>query len=158
VNGAIIFGGSDNYGIRTDTDNYCTIGEADYAFFEGYINYLYGVRYYGDYIGSSGDPFTSVYATTFYATSDIRKKENIISYTLNNDILSLPLYKFDYIDNELGTNQIGCMAQDLQQICPELVEEDEEGYLTIKENKIVYLLLDRMKKMQKEIDELKEAK
>jgi hypothetical protein len=50
------------------------------------------------------------------------------------------------------------MAQDLQQICPELVEEDEEGYLTIKENKIVYLLLDRMKKMQKEIDELKEAK
>jgi hypothetical protein len=155
---AIVFGGSDDYGIRTDTDNYCTIGESGCAFFEGYINYLYGITYYGDYLGSTGDPFTGVYATTFYATSDIRKKENITSYTLNNDILSLPLYKFDYIDNELGTNQIGCMAQDLQQICPDLVEEDEEGYLTIKENKIVYLLLDRMKKMQKEIDDLKEER
>lgn len=152
VNSTITFGTSDSYGIRTTTDNYCRIGESSKKFFEAYVT-----NYYGTKIGSSSSPFTSVYATAFYATSDIRKKENIFEYHPNGDILTLQIYKFDYKDGT-GTNQIGCMAQDLQQICPDLVEADEEGYLTIKENKIVYLLLERMKKMQKEIDALKESK
>jgi hypothetical protein len=108
-------------------------------------------------VGTSSYPCSSVYATTFYATSDIRKKKNIFAYNSNGDILTLPIYKFDYKDGS-GTNQIGCMAQDLQSICPELVVADQDGYLSIKENRLVYVLLDRMKKMQKEIDALKEGK
>jgi hypothetical protein len=50
------------------------------------------------------------------------------------------------------------MAQDLQAICPEIVHVDSNGYLSIEESKIVYLLLDKMKEMQKEIDELKGAR
>jgi hypothetical protein len=106
-------------------------------------------------VGDSSYPCTGVYATTFYASSDIRKKKNIFEYNSDGDILTLPIYKFDYKDGT-GINQIGCMAQDLQKICPELVEADADGYLSIKENRLVYILLDRMKKMQKEIDELKE--
>ena len=46
------------------------------------------------------------------------------------------------------------MAQDLQEICPEIVKEDDKGYLSIEENKIVYLLLDEVKKLKKRVDEL----
>jgi hypothetical protein len=41
----------------------------------------------------------------------------------------LPIYKFDFINGV--KNQIGCMAQDLQKICPEIVHEGNDGYLSI---------------------------
>lgn len=109
------------------------------------------------YLGGSSYVWKGVYATTFYASSDIRKKKEITNLIINGDILSLPLYQFKYIDNDEDTH-IGCMAQDLQQICPELVSLGDDGFLSIKENRLVYILLDRMKKMQKEIDELKEER
>lgn len=149
--------GSSSYKWNYVYANY--IGHSAYKVSNVYASNIGAAAYkcsyvYSEYIGSASAPCAGVYAATFYATSDIRKKENIFEYHPNSDILTLQIYKFDYKDGT-GTNQIGCMAQDLQKICPDLVAEDEEGYLTIKENKIVYLLLDRMKKMQQEIDELK---
>lgn len=93
-----------------------------------------------------------ILAQSFNAESDKRLKENLRPF-IHNDIFDLPLYKFDYING--SKNNIGCMAQDLQKICPEIVCENDDGYLTIEESKIVYLLLDKMKEMQKEINELK---
>ena len=93
-------------------------------------------------------------ASSFNAGSDIRLKENFRPF-VHNDIFDLPLYKFDYINGL--KDRVGCIAQDLQKICPEIVHENEDGYLMIEESKIVYLLLDKMKEMQKEIDELKEV-
>ena len=50
------------------------------------------------------------------------------------------------------------MAQDLQEICPELVDVDREtDYLSIKENKIIYLVIDELKKLRKEFDEYKQS-
>ena len=95
----------------------------------------------------------TVTAVAFNATSDARLKENFKTFKPEKSILDLPVYKFDFING--AKNQIGCKAQDLQLICPELVEENEKGYLTVKESKIVYLLLEKMKEMQKEINELK---
>jgi hypothetical protein len=63
-------------------------------------------------LGGSSYAWTSVYATTFYASSDIRKKKDIATLNVNKDILTLPLYTFKYIDNDEDTH-IGCMAQDL---------------------------------------------
>ena len=96
---------------------------------------------------------TSVTSPTFTATSDARLKENLRPLNHMN-ILTLPTYHFDFIDG--AKNKIGCLAQDLQKICPELVHEGTDGYLSIEENKIVYLLLEKMKEMEKEINELKE--
>ena len=59
------------------------------------------------------------------------------------------------MSDETKTVHVGCMAQDLQKICPELVDTDEKGYLSIKESKIVYLLLDEVKKLKAEVEELK---
>lgn len=94
-----------------------------------------------------------IYATAFIQTSDRRLKENITSFSSKKSILDLPLYKYDFINGE--KNSIGCMAQDLQKICPEIVHENKDGYLGIEENKIVFLLLEEVKKLRKEVDELK---
>lgn len=95
----------------------------------------------------------ALYADDFYVNSDARLKENINQYKNNKSILDLPIYSFDYING--AKNQIGCLAQDLQQVCPELVTENENGYLAIQETKLAYLLLAEIKKLKKELEELK---
>lgn len=93
-------------------------------------------------------------ATSFNAVSDKRLKENIVEYSLNKSILDLPIYSYNFISDEKKTKKIGCLAQDLKEICPEIVKEDDKGYLSIEESKIVYLLLDEVKKLKKRVDEL----
>ncbi len=94
-------------------------------------------------------------STTFNTTSDARLKENITEYKCDNSILDLPVYKYDFIDG--AKNQIGCLAQDLQKICPELVTEGDKSYLTIAESKIVYLLLQELKTQSERIGKLEKA-
>ncbi len=82
--------------------------------------------------------------------SDARRKENIEPLVVDKSILDLPLYTFDFIDGP--KNQIGCLAQDLQQIAPKLVEEDKEAdLLLIRESKIQYLILDELKKLNNKV-------
>ena len=97
--------------------------------------------------------YKTMTAGSFYAKSDARLKENFKALEIEKSILNLPTYKFDFING--SKNQIGCKAQDLQEICPEIVSEGEDGYLSINESKIVYLLLEEVKKLRNEIDELK---
>ena len=91
-------------------------------------------------------------AASFCATSDKRLKKNIIPYTNSSNVLDLPVYKFDFINGP--KDQIGCLAQDLQEMCPELVAEGDDGYLSIHESKIVYLLILELKNMKKQLNEL----
>lgn len=108
------------------------------------LNYNTGI-----YVGTDNN----LYAPQLYLTSDKRLKENERPYKSDKSILDLPIYKYDYING--SKNQIGCMAQDLKEICPEIVEEDEKGYLHIQESKIVYLLIEEIKKLKEEIKNLK---
>lgn len=96
----------------------------------------------------------TVKAQSFNAVSDKRLKENIVEYSPNKSILDLSIYSYNFISDEKKTKKIGCLAQDLKEICPEIVKEDDRGYLSIEENKIVYLLLDEVKKLKKKVDEL----
>ena len=98
---------------------------------------------------SSSPTFASV-----KATSDRRLKENIKEFKVEKSILDLPIVEFDYKQTKQHT--IGCIAQDLQEICPEIVSEGEDGYLRIEEGKIVYLLLNEVKKLKSEVELLKQ--
>ena len=97
---------------------------------------------------------TSVSSSVFYASSDKRLKTNITPYKCEKSILDLPVYEFDYIKTNQHT--IGCLAQDLQEICPQIVIQKEDGYLSINENKLIYLLLEEVKELKREIQGLKE--
>lgn len=97
-----------------------------------------------------------IQAESFLSTSDQRLKTNIRPYAYNTEktILDLPIYKYDFINGM--TNQIGCLAQELQEICPELVSTNDDGFLSINESKIVYLLLQEIQKLKTQIDNMEQ--
>lgn len=95
-------------------------------------------------------------APYFDATSDKRLKENIIPFIPEKSILDLPVYTFNFKSDKNKKKHVGCLAQDLQEICPDLVNEDSQGYLSIEESKITYLLLEEVKELKKQVEELKE--
>lgn len=94
-------------------------------------------------------------ADHFNATSDKRLKENIKQFEYKKSILDLPIYTFNFKADKEKNLHVGCLAQDLQEICPEIVHENENGYLSIEETKLVYLLLEEVKKLKAEIDKLR---
>lgn len=99
---------------------------------------------------------TIITATNYFnATSDKRLKENIKQFEYKKSILDLPTYTFNFKNDKEKNLHLGCLAQDLQEICPEIVHENEEGYLSIEETKLVYLLLEEVKKLKVEVDKLR---
>ena len=114
-----------------------------------------GIKFTSDTTGINITGIQKIQAKTFDAISDIRKKIAVQDYVCKNSILDLPIKEFEFIDDETHTKNIGCIAQDLQKICPEIVHEDKDGYLSIEETKLVYLLLQEVKKLKKEIKTLK---
>ena len=93
---------------------------------------------------------------TVNTSSDIRLKTNIQDFVPKASILDLPIKTFEYINDETHQTHIGCIAQDLQKLYPELVTTLSDGYLAVNELKLVYLLLDEVKQLKREIAKLKE--
>ena len=93
-------------------------------------------------------------ATVFNATSDARLKCNIEDYVFEKSILDLPIKRFEFIKDDSHTKYIGCLAQDLQQICPEFVNEASDGTLSIQESKIIYALLQEVKELKEKVNQL----
>lgn len=142
------------YSDKNTYNGYLALGQSNTA--NGTLSVYSQSR--GDYIrlnGATGGISTwgAVEASSFDAKSDRRLKENISDYECGKSILDLPVKRFDFVGGP--KNQIGCIAQDLREICPEIVSEDKDGYLSIKESKIVYLLLQEVRKLRAEMDELK---
>lgn len=109
----------------------------------------------GDITGVSNLTATGlIQALAFNATSDLRKKTNIKDYKCEKSILDLPIKSFEYINDESHTKYIGCIAQDLQEICPEIISTDKEGYLSIQESKLIYLLLQEVKELKEKVEKL----
>ena len=92
-----------------------------------------------------------IVACGFGTSSDFRLKQNIKSYKAEKSILDLDVKEFEYINDTAHKKHIGAIAQDVQEICPEIVYEDTNGYLNIEENKLVYLLLNEVKELKKKL-------
>ena len=71
-------------------------------------------------------------AAAFGSFSDQRLKENITDLPPQlANIMALRTVEFDYIESEGGGHQIGFIAQEVQQVYPDLVGEREDGMLTL---------------------------
>jgi len=92
-------------------------------------------------------------AASFNATSDARLKTNIEPFEYHDSILGVPVREYDW--KKSGEHAIGFVAQELQEVYPELVGESGDGMLYIKETKLVYLLIEEVKKLKKEVEKLK---
>ena len=94
-----------------------------------------------------------------YASSDRRLKENItpISNPLQK-INSIGGYSFDWNDEKQHIykgKDYGVIAQEIEEILPELVDTRESGYKAVKYDKLVSLLIEGIKELSHEVNELK---
>jgi len=93
-----------------------------------------------------------------FASSDKRLKDNI--KTISNPIskiLQISGYTFNWNEKQdtYKGQDVGVIAQEIEKVLPEIVEERENGYKAVKYEKIVPLLIEAIKDQQKQIDELK---
>jgi len=95
--------------------------------------------------------FQVINASEVNTTSDERLKENI--QTLNNaiDVVNR-LRGVAYIKG--GKAELGLIAQEVEQIIPQVVGEDSNGYKTVAYGNIIGVLVEAIKEQQKTIKEL----
>jgi hypothetical protein len=97
---------------------------------------------------------------TAFSTSDKQLKDNItlIPNSLEK-ITKIGGYTFDWNDKqdiyEVGSHDIGVIAQEIEEILPEVVTTRDNGYKAVKYEKIVPLLIEAIKELKAEVDDLK---
>ena len=94
-----------------------------------------------------------------FATSDERLKDNIKPIENPLEVISqISGNTFDWNSekqNIYNGKDYGVIAQEIQKVMPELVDTRDNGYLAVKYDKIVPLLIESIKELKKEIEELK---
>ena len=96
-----------------------------------------------------------VTATDFNSLSDIKYKENV--NTVNNALLKVEQLrgvKFDW--KESGLPSYGIIAQELEEVLPELVHGNDPK--TVNYNGIIGVLIEAIKELKAEVEELKNTK
>jgi len=103
---------------------------------------------------SSGN-FTAgtVTATNFNSTSDINKKTNIRKVVDSLQVLKeIRGVKFDWKETELPS--VGVIAQEVEQVLPELVVVSDEDYKTVNYNGLVGVLIEAVKELSTKVEHL----
>jgi len=95
-------------------------------------------------------------------TSDIRLKSNITKIENALDgIMHINGVKFDWDEDSFDNKalaagrQIGLVAQDVESYFPELVQTDNRGFKSVNYSKMTAVLLEAIKELKKENEELK---
>jgi hypothetical protein len=94
-----------------------------------------------------------------YSSSDRELKNNILPI-INplEKINKIGGYSFDWNEKKQdiykGTD-IGVIAQEIEEVLPELVQTRENGYKAVKYDKLVSLLIEGIKDLSKQVEELK---
>ena len=93
-----------------------------------------------------------------YNPSDVKLKENIepISDSKIEKLLDLEPVEYKLKSDTKNKKHYGLIAQDVEEIYPELISDSNLGFKTVNYMELIPLLLLKMKNMQKEIDGLRE--
>ena len=103
----------------------------------------------GNLIVTSG----SLYADSFIYTSDETLKQNIKTITDPLELVtSLRGVTFDW--KEDGSSSYGFIAQELEEVLPELVKTSGDGTKAVEYGNIISILVEAIKEQQGQIDEL----
>ena len=117
----------------------------------GAADATYELKVAGD-IGATGD-------VVAYISSDRRLKDEItpIENSLQK-INSIGGYSFVWNENQhiYKGKDYGVIAQEIENILPELVETRDNGYKAVKYDRLVSLLIEGIKDLSKEVQDLKE--
>ena len=106
-------------------------------------------------LAGCGDVATEILnAKALPSPSDERLKENI--HTIENAVEKVSALRgvsFDF--KESKQSQIGVIAQEVEQIIPEVVQDRPDGYKGVQYGNLVGLLIEAIKEQQEQIDTLK---
>jgi hypothetical protein len=147
--GAIGYGG--RYSLGVENLNASSPGRFAIAHLNDNADALYNFKWFFD--GNTGD-FTSPGNVTAY--SDARLKTNVQTITdALHTVTQLRGVTFDKNDRA----GLGVIAQEVREILPELVAEgmDENKTLSVAYGNMVGLLIEAIKELKAEVDELRRA-
>jgi hypothetical protein len=116
-----------------------------------------GLATINDSLIINGDLNVTGDITAFYVPSDRNWKDNItpIEDSLNK-VLSISGNTFDWNENSNRKgHDVGVIAQEIEKILPEAVVHREDGHISVDYQKIIPLLIEAIKDLKKDIDELK---
>ena len=96
-----------------------------------------------------------------YYSSDERLKENIKPIeNASNKIKKIGGYTYDWNDKqdtyEPGTHDMGVIAQEVEEVAPELVTTRDNGFKAVKYEKLVALLIESNKELLERVEALEE--
>lgn len=113
--------------------------------------------------------FNSIQVKNVYNQSDARDKTNI--QTLNqglNLISQLRPVRYDFRDQNAESKskfrlggagkEIGLLAQDVEEVIPDIVLTDPDGKKLVNYTALIPILIDAVKELKAELDELKSTK
>jgi len=107
-------------------------------------------------VGIQGDVFAGGDVVA-YASSDERLKDNVaeISNALDK-VEKLRGVSFDWNDKQsvYSGHDIGVIAQDVEEVLPELVENRDNGYKAVKYDKLTAVLIQAVKELSAKVKEL----
>jgi len=92
---------------------------------------------------------------SYGAISDESLKENIVDASPKLEKLKqVQIKTFNLIDHDL--KQIGVIAQDLENVFPSLVKDNDDGYKTVKYSVFVPILIKAMQELEQQVADLSE--
>ena len=93
------------------------------------------------------------------STSDARLKENVVTIdSALNKVEQMRGVYFNKIDDETKTRNVGVIAQEMEEVLPEVVHTREDGMKSVAYANIVGVLIEAIKELKAEIDILKANK
>jgi hypothetical protein len=104
----------------------------------------------GSQIEASGDVIA-------FSSSDRRFKDNLVVIEGSLDkIGKINGYEFDWNDKQSAYkgHDIGVVAQEIEEVLPEVVTTRGDGYKAVKYDKIVPLLIESIKELQKKVEDI----
>ena len=108
---------------------------------------------------NTGDSLRVAGDVVAYATSDKRLKDNIkpIENALDkvNKISGVTFQWNKISQKETGKKDVGVIAQEIEEILPELVETRSNGYKAVDYPKLTALLIEAVKDLSNQVKELK---
>lgn len=147
ITGKVYMGGSQMYG-RVNGSNKDIVLEATSG---GFIEIDPDLYVTGD-IDADGN-------ITAFASSDKKLKDNIIPISnALQKIIKIGGYEFDWNKNQktYEGHDVGVIAQEIKEVLPEVVTEKKDGYLGVRYEKIVPLLIEGIKELTNKVESLEQ--
>ena len=117
-----------------------------------------GSTYYAD-LNNTGDSIRVAGDVVAFYSSDIRYKENVkpIEKALDkvNKLRGVTFEWNEESHKPTGKKDIGVIAQEVEEVLPEIVQTRDNGYKAVDYQKLTALLIEAVKDQQKQINELK---